>query len=767
MLKKLIGKLVGRNQRYWTESEIRELIATGSFEDALSAIEALYPSTQERELRQLCLRGEIAFRQHRDDEANELYALALKQAPGFPDAHHGMSLLMHEKGQYDLAFKHGLFAMGSNPAEPRYLAQLALCHICLGNYPQAEELLRRALHQAPGDKSAWNNLGLTLLSKGRLTEARSCFVNALRIAPHFTEARLNLTQLDTDAGQIVETTRANALENGFDLLLASDSGASLKPTEGADAAPWHTQWDEICDCVTQGSPDRALSGLEALLLKHPDSDELAVLADRLYRGLGEADSGLAVLQAFLIRQPDSPVGHQGMGEALLQLGDYATAQTHLQKAKTLGAHNETLSKALGRALAKQDKYADALPVYQECQTDWPSEVNLAYLAVAHYQACDYEQSLSYFEQLKPGNRIAILGLQPLYAMCLAYGGEVEQAAAIMDDLLARPGQASSMLRMARAAMHLQLENFGPGWDGYRFRSAPLASHRVLPVPEWEGEDIRGKTIVVLAEQGLGDQVMFASCLPDLLALTPARVVVESIVRVAPTLERSFPQCEFIATQQDRKMEWLREIEGVDCYVPLAELPRHFRRNLESFPRQAYLRPSPERVKHWRTRLEELGPGPYLGTSWRGGTESTRTAIRTLSPGLLQPLTSAIPSRWICLQYGNVKEELTEASASGVEMTHWPEAIADLDEFAALVSALDGVFTVCNTTVHYAGAVGQRTWVLAPTVPEWRYGLRNSHMPWYPHVEVLRQPAPNAWPEVISLAKQRLLDNYCPNLSRPN
>ncbi len=301
MLKKLIGKLVGRNQRYWTESEIRELIATGSFEDALSAIEALYPSTQERELRQLCLRGEIAFRQHRDDEANELYALALKQAP---DAHHGMSLLMHEKGQYDLAFKHGLFAMGSNPAEPRYLAQLALCHICLGNYPQAEELLRRALHQAPGDKSAWNNLGLTLLYKGRLTEARSCFVNALRIAPHFTEARLNLTQLDTDAGQIVETTRANALENGFDLLLASDSGASLKPTEGADAAPWHTQWDEICDCVTRGSPDRALSGLEALLLKHPDSD----------RRSRQRARGPTSLLDSTTRQPSRPSRH-GRGTA--------------------------------------------------------------------------------------------------------------------------------------------------------------------------------------------------------------------------------------------------------------------------------------------------------------------------------------------------------------------------------------------------------------------------------------------------------------------
>jgi hypothetical protein len=97
----------------------------------------------------------------------------------------------------------------------------------------------------------------------------------------------------------------------------------------------------------------------------------------------------------------------------------------------------------------------------------------------------------------------------------------------------------------------------------------------------------------------------------------------------------------------------------------------------------------------------------------------------------------------------------------VHLTHWPEAIADLDEFAALVSALDGVFTVCNTTVHYAGAVGQYVWVLAPMVPEWRYGLTSTHMPWYPNVQVLRQPSLNAWAEVIEEARLRLIDKFSP------
>lgn len=765
MLKRLLIKLVGRSQRHWTEEEVRELIATDLLDQALIASDSLHPATEQRALRQLCLRAEIAFRSHRDSEATELYGQALKLEPGLPDAHHGLSLLLHAQGQYDAALKHSLFALGSAPTDPRYLAQLALCHICLGNYPQAEELLRRALHHAPSDKSAWNNLGLALLSKGRPTEARSCFLNALKISPDFLPAKQNLAQLDTDTtNSTTHKSSANA-NSGLDFLLTSDSGASCRELLESTSSPWSGQWQSIEALATDGHRERALSSVEHLLQAFPDSAELAVLADRLYRGLGEANGGLAVLQAFLIRYPDSAVAQQGMGEALSHLAEFPAAESHLRHAMELGAHNEHLSKALGRALVKQDRFAEATPVYQDCQAHWPSDINLAHLAVANYQSCNYEEALNHFEQLKVSNLIARFGLEPIYAMCLAYVGRVEEAASLMDKLIARGGDTSSMLKMARASLYLLLEDFGPGWDGYRFRAVSLSAHRALPVPEWQGEDLRGKTIVVLAEQGLGDQVMFASCLPDLLARSPARVIVEAIVRVAPTLERSFPECEFVATRQDRKLEWLREIDGVDYYIPLGELPRNFRRSLADFPRQAYLRPDPERVQYWRSRLEDLGPGPYFGTSWRGGTESTRTAIRTLSPALLRPLTTAIPSQWICLQYGNVNEELAIAKGGGVDLTHWPEAIADLDEFSALISALDGVFTVCNTTVHYAGAVGQSTWVLAPSVPEWRYGLRNSHMPWYPQVEVLRQPTTNTWPEVVSLARQRLLDNYCPHTRR--
>jgi Flp pilus assembly protein TadD len=759
MLTQLLGKLVKRPKRQWTESEIRELIRTKEFELAHTATQALHAATPERALRQLCLQAEIAFHTHRDDDAQALFAEALKQAPGFADAHLGLSLLMQARGDHQAAYQHALFALGNAPSEPRYLSQMGLCHIYLGNLPQAEDLLRRALQQAPADVAAWNNLGLSLLSRGRLTEARSCFVNAVKLDPDFGLAHQNLAQLDADTPTQPGTDAEEGLAPQALLLERDDESLEPHCADLATAPPvWSAGWNAVRQLASASQRVGAMNALEALLSSHPEAPELAVLADRLYRSLGEADSGMAVLQAFLVRHPDDPQVHQGMGMAMLQRADHIGAERHLRKALDAGRRELELLKAMGRVLFKQERFAEALPFYEECQRGWPSPVHLGGVAIACYQTCEYDLAIAHFESLEADGLLARFGLLPAYAQSLAYVGRMEEAAAIMDGLLAQHTHAPAFLKMARASLHLILEEFEHGWDGYRHRQLGLSSFRVLPVPEWKGEDLNGKTIVVLAEQGLGDQIMFASCLPDLLALKPARTIVEAVIRVARTLKRSFPECEFVNSRQDRKMEWLRDIKGVDYYVPLGELPGIFRRSLASFPRQAYLRPAPERVRFWRRRMESLGPGPYFGTSWRGGNEATRRTVRSLSPAMLKPLVDARPAQWINLQYGDVTEELAVATRHGVHLTHWPEGIADLDEFAALVAALDGVFTVCNTTVHYAGAVGQRTCVLSPQVPEWRYGLHNTHMPWYPHVELLRQRKPNDWRSVLEQACQRLLDN---------
>ena len=123
-------------------------------------------------------------------------------------------------------------------------------------------------------------------------------------------------------------------------------------------------------------------------------------------------------------------------------------------------------------------------------------------------------------------------------------------------------------------------------------------------------------------------------------------------------------------------------------------------------------------------------------------------VRSIGPSQFGRLQRYDQVDWVCLQYGDVTEALAEAAGDGVELCHDPQAIADLDEFAALVKGLDLVITVCNTTVHFAGALNVPVWVLAPRIPEWRYGLHFAQMPWYPSSRMFRQTTAGDWNDVF-------------------
>jgi 2-methylisocitrate lyase-like PEP mutase family enzyme len=120
------------------------------------------------------------------------------------------------------------------------------------------------------------------------------------------------------------------------------------------------------------------------------------------------------------------------------------------------------------------------------------------------------------------------------------------------------------------------------------------------------------------------------------------------------------------------------------------------------------------------------------------------------------------ARFVCLQYGDALADVERARQAGLDMAYWPEAIKDLDEFAALVAALDLVVTVCNTTVHYAGALARPVWIMAPRVPEWRYGLHSTSLPWYLSSRIVRQASDGDWQPVIDQVASDLRAAYGPD-----
>ncbi|HVZ47048.1 MAG TPA: tetratricopeptide repeat protein [Ramlibacter sp.] len=764
MLRNILRNAIGRSRSVSTPDEVRALIVRGRLDDAAAAVSHLHPDTPARERVQMCLEAEIAFRQGRDAEAERRFRAVLQEDPSQPDAHYGLSLLLFEKNEGESALRHAQFACSANPQEGRFLAQLGLCHVNLGNYPVAEGLLRSALRALPEDKTCWNNMGIVQAAKGNVAYARQCFNKAVALDPQFRNARENLVLLEEQQAQAPAAAHAiespRAPEELAAVNPAVDQREAEKPAwaERMQEKPeWDAAWHDIIGLHRQERFDEAMNAAEDLAGRHADDPRLAVELAKLYTAQGDVQGGIDSLLAFLKQHPDEPLALVALGRTYTSVTDFKPAEPCLRKAVRLAPDDWDAHGALGEMLHLSMRYAEASEEAQRAVDLAPTRRPrlIAQLAASQVMACRYDEGLATYDELfalKPMKGNPALGG---YSLALAYKGRFEESEAILNELLAfNPNEPG--LRIQRAQLRLLHERYAEGWDDYLYRGlAHTKFFRVLPFPMWEGEPLEGRTIVVLAEQGLGDQVMFASCLPDLLALNPKKVHVEAITRVAPTLARSFAQCHVIPSNQNRNLEWVKDAWGADCYVPLADLPARFRRSREAFPQLPFLKADPARVDYWKSELAKRGPAPYIGLSWRGGVELTRKVLRSFAPDTLYPLVQDIPATWINLQYGDVAADLETARAAGMEIHHWPEAIKDLDEFAALITALDAVVTVCNTTVHYAGAIGRKVWVIAPDIPEWRYGLRFERMPWYADVTVLRQRVHGDWSEPVARAAREL------------
>lgn len=263
-------------------------------------------------------------------------------------------------------------------------------------------------------------------------------------------------------------------------------------------------------------------------------------------------------------------------------------------------------------------------------------------------------------------------------------------------------------------------------------------HHGRETPWWDGGP--GKTVVLFGEQGLGDEILFASCIPDAL-----KICKQVILHPGPRLEgffaRSFPGAVVYGGHEKGRTPddlpwWIRKHE-INACLPLGHLPTMYRNADADFPRhQGYMTPDPALVAEYRARLATLGPRPKIGLSWQGGAKDTRIDYRSVRPELLKPFVQSIPAEFISLQYSNG----AFAEAREIGIPHWIDAAEaeDMDQVAALIAACDLVVTVCTTAVHVAGSMNIPCFVMVPDKPAWRYQIKGSHMAWYPSVRLFRQ-----------------------------
>jgi len=346
-----------------------------------------------------------------------------------------------------------------------------------------------------------------------------------------------------------------------------------------------------------------------------------------------------------------------------------------------------------------------------------------------------------------------------YCAVLGYEGRTNEIINICNGLLdLRPDLHEA--RLSRALALLAQGRFAEAWPDYEARKHTRSNYLQRPYAfqKWNGEVLADKTVLVYAEQGLGDEIMFASCMSEVLARA-GRVILECSPRLVPLFARSFPGADVHGADQSvPEANWLNSMGTIDFQVAAGSLPGILRRRREDFPSHAgYLRADPQRVDGWKARLHSDAQPLKVGIAWRGGMSSTRRNLRSVALTDLSPLLQTPGIRFVSLQHDATKQEIAAAPVSaGCSFDHWPEVMADIDETAALVTALDLVITVCSATVHLAGALGRQAWVMVPAVAEWRYLESGDGMPWYPAIRMFRQNRSGEWETVVSKLAERLM-----------
>lgn len=451
----------------------------------------------------------------------------------------------------------------------------------------------------------------------------------------------------------------------------------------------------------------------------PASFHLATMQQVLDFGRKLNDEGkhaeaLSLWDQVSLEHTDHPMVHFGMATALANLGHDGVAHQILLRALTCNPTEPPLWLQMAAILRRQQDNDAARYCYNE---------------ILKVELAD-EQMLHTFT-----------GLAGTYVNM----GEPEKVISWAERALEiDPGFAHA--RNALALGLLEAGRWREGWESYKLRFA-LPTYHVRDfgsVPEWDGKSHVG-TLSIHAEQGLGDEILFASCIPDVLPFAD-RVIGECQGRLIELFRRSFPSITWYPTHED-----LIEAEGrIDAWYRMGDLPGLFRPQPSACPGVPYLKADPAKVAGYRARLSALGPGPHIGLAWKGGTAATHDKVRNCDRDLWRDLIGKLPGTPISVQYG-------EGDKLG--LTHWSAAIADLDEYAALISALDCVISVCQTAVHFAGALGTRCLVATPSKPAWRYGQSGTRMSWYESVTLVRQVG-NDWPAVFKriaeLADQRKL-----------
>lgn len=412
---------------------------------------------------------------------------------------------------------------------------------------------------------------------------------------------------------------------------------------------------------------------------------------------GRYGEELAIWDKTTLAFPETIAAPLGMASSLVGMGHFAAAEFVCRHAVALAPQVPDGWYMLAQTLRKQQENKAA----REC----------------------YDEAL----KLKCDDQL-LLDLYTGYAGSYVNMGDPETGLKWADKALSLKPDFGHALN-AKALLLLEAERYEEGWRLYAERwKLPGYSVREYPgIEQWDGE--QSDTLIIHAEQGLGDEILFASCVPNLRSFSK-NIIGECQGRLIELFRRSFPYVTWFPTPEALRSS--NEYAAADpvhsAWFRMGDLPGLFGPQPKPF-----LKADPAKVAGYKARLQAIGPGPYVGFSWKGGSADTHERVRNAPKDRWRDLVQKCKGTAVSIQYG---------SGEKLGLPHFQCAIDDLDEFAALISALDLVISCCGASVHFAGGLGIPCWAAVPKECAWRYA--GNKMRWYDSVKMYK----GSWDQVF-------------------
>ncbi|WP_082586373.1 tetratricopeptide repeat protein [Achromobacter sp. Root170] len=657
--------------------------------------------------------------------------------------------------------------MASTPAPPppttgtqlslREALQQAHAHWNAGQAAQAEVLCRRILAASPGQADASHLLGLIAHAHGQPALALDLMRHACRTDAAPAVYFGNLAEICRQQGLLAEGEAAarHATQREPGLVMAWNNLGIILQESGRHA--------DSVEC------------LERVAQLQPNSPEALNNLGNAYTGVNRLDEARQHYARALTLRGDYAEAHSNLAFVLRELGDHEAAANAGQRAIECNPRLANAYINLADIEAARSRPAQALQWIEALLAFSPSHPQALELRTRLRTACGSQAATAEAQdsedlarrvrdllterQNAEAERLLRENMDPrgapavlwrLLGLAVKFQGRVQEAADIQAMLAtAMPGNLSARFDLAET--RLLQGDFERGWSEYRWRyslSHTAAMDRKVQRPRWDGSRIDGQTLLIHDEQGYGDTLQFMRLIDAARTRSGARVVLE----VHPDL-----------------LSFARRLVGPDAF-PRGQIPPPFDQHCElmslpmaiglrmaDLPGQVgYLSADAARVEKWRKRLTGL-PRPWVALAWAGRPTHSNDANRSLALADMAPL--AVPGiTYLAIQKGPAAAQAATAPP-GMNIVPLDAEIADFEDTAAILSLADLLVSVDSSPVHLAGALNRPAWVLLPFLPDWRWLLQRSDSPWYPSLQLFRQPAPGDWKRVMHDVGQALATRF--------